>query len=144
LAGPSTTINATDTTTNATYYPVFVAAAGSNQTASVRTTATAFTFNAGTGDLTVGGTITANSDERLKTNIHTIENALQKVLSLRGVEYDRIDTKVHTIGLIAQELEKVYPDLVIESNGYKSVAYGNLVGLLIEAVKELNQKIEEK
>jgi hypothetical protein len=58
------------------------------------------------------------------------------------VEYDRIDTNVHTIGLIAQELETVYPELVIESNGYKSVAYGNLVGLLIEAIKDQQVRIE--
>ena len=131
-----------DDISTTTLYPVMVGATGSNQTAKARSTATAFSFNASTGDLTVGGSITANSDERLKTNIHTIENALEKVINLRGVEYDRIDTNVHTIGLIAQELETVYPDLVIESNGYKSVAYGNLVGLLIEAIKEQQVQIQ--
>ena len=68
---------------------------------------------------------------------------------MRGVEYDRIDTGDHQIGVIAQEIEKIIPEVVYPkspSPDYetKSVAYANLVGLLIEAVKELNKKIEEK
>jgi hypothetical protein len=99
-------------------------------------------------NLVVGGTVTANSDETLKENVITIENALEKVLSLRGVEYDRIDSGDHQIGVIAQEVEEVVP-AVVYGDEIKSVAYGNLVGLLIEAVKtqqtqinELNARIE--
>ena len=97
------------------------------------------TFN-GT-NLVCGGTITANSDEKLKKNVITIENALEKVLSLRGVEYDRIDSRDHQIGVIAQEVEKVVP-AVVYGDEIKSVAYGNLVGLLIEAIKEQQKEID--
>jgi len=87
------------------------------------------------------GEITANSDERIKTNIKTIDNALEKVLQLRGVEYDRIDTQKHQIGVIAQEVEKVLPDLVLDGEK-KSVAYGNMVAVLIEAIKEQQKQID--
>ena len=93
------------------------------------------TFN-GT-NLVCGGTVTANSDESLKENITIIENALDKVVGLRGVEFDYKETGEHSIGLIAQEVEEVLPDLVYESeDGIKSVAYQNIVAVLIEAVKE--------
>jgi len=64
-------------------------------------------------------------------------------LSLRGVEFDRIDNGDHQIGVIAQEVEEVVPEVVYGTET-KSVAYANLVGLLIEAVKEQNEKIEEQ
>jgi hypothetical protein len=96
-----------------------------------------------TSGLTVAGTVTANSDIKLKKNIKTIENALDKVLNLRGVEFDRIDIEAHQIGVIAQEVEKVIPEVVLDNAGTKSVAYGNLVSVLIEAVKEQQSQIEE-
>jgi hypothetical protein len=70
---------------------------------------------------------------------------LSTVKALRGVSYDRIDTGDHSIGLIAQELEQVVPDLVIDNKdtGLKSVAYQNLVAILIEAIKELAEKVEK-
>jgi Chaperone of endosialidase len=94
------------------------------------------------GNILASGTVTANSDFKLKTNIQTIPNALQKVIQLRGVEYDRIDMGEHQIGVIAQEVEKIIPEVVMNNNGTKSVAYGNLVGLLIEAIKEQQKEIE--
>jgi len=94
------------------------------------------------GNITASGTVTANSDIKLKTNIKTISNALDKVSRLRGVEYDRIDYDRHEIGVIAQEVEKVIPEVITDNSGTKAVAYGNLVGLLIEAIKEQNQKID--
>ena len=93
------------------------------------------------GNVIATGTVTANSDLKIKTNIKTIDNALEKVLSLRGVEYDRTDIKDHQIGIIAQEVEKIIPE-VVYGEDIKSVAYGNLIGLLIEAIKEQNQRIE--
>ena len=96
------------------------------------------TFN-GT-NLVCGGTVTANSDMRIKKNIRRINNALEKVTSLRGVEFDRTDISDHQIGLIAQEVEEVIPEVVYENEGLKSIAYGNLVGLLIESIKQLNEK----
>jgi len=100
------------------------------------------TGNITASNITASGTVTANSDEKLKENVITIENALEKVLSLRGVEYDRIDSGDHQIGVIAQEVEKIIPE-VVYGNETKSVAYGNLVGLLIEAIKEQQNEIEE-
>ena len=72
----------------------------------------------------------------------TIENALEKVLSLRGVEYDRIESGEHQIGVIAQEVEKIIPE-VVYGGEIKSVAYANIVALLIEAIKEQQKEIEE-
>lgn len=84
------------------------------------------------------------SDERLKENIHTIDNALEKVKSLRGVSFDYKEDKKKQIGVIAQEVEKIIPEVVGENpDGYKGVQYGNLVGLLIEAIKEQQQQIDE-
>ena len=107
-------------------------------------TTTRFTFDTGTGDFTATGNVTTNSDERLKENIETIDNALNKVKELRGVSYNKIDNERHEIGLIAQEVEKVLPEVVgLSSEGYKSVSYGNIVGLLIEAIKEQQKQIDE-
>ena len=123
-------------------------AAGSNQTPRIRTTATAFSFKADTGDLLVGGTVTASSDEKLKTNIKNIENALDKVLNLRGVEFNYIEHGGRSIGFIAQEVEKIIPELVSTQKDEndmetKSVAYQNFVAILVEAIKELNKKIDK-
>lgn len=106
------------------------------------TTSANLTFN-GT-NLVCGGTVTANSDERLKENVETIADALEKVKQLRGVEYDNKNTGDHQIGVIAQEVEKVLPEVVYEDVlGTKSVAYQNMVALLIEAVKDQQKQIDE-
>ena len=97
-----------------------------------------------TGNFTVNGTLTSNSDARLKTNVQTITGALDKVLALRGVMYDRISTGKREIGQIAQETEAVVPELVFtDENGIKSIAYANTVALLIEAIKEQQVQINE-
>ena len=93
------------------------------------------------GNLTATGNVTAYSDERLKSDITTIDNALDKVTAMRGVTFTK-DGEASS-GVIAQELEKIAPELVVDGEEYKSVAYGNLVGYLIEAVKELSAKVEE-
>ena len=98
------------------------------------------------GDVGIAGTVTAggetlDSDIRYKKDIQTLPSALQNILSLHGVSYywkDR-DDDTQQIGVIAQEVEKIYPQLVhTNEDGYKSVAYANLVSPLIEAVKELH------
>ena len=100
------------------------------------------TFN-GT-NLVCAGTVTANSDERLKENVETIPDALDKVKQLRGVEFDHKNTGDHCLGVIAQEVEKIVPDVVYEDAlGVKSVAYMNMVALLIEAVKDQQKQIDE-
>lgn len=98
------------------------------------------TFTGSTGSLTVAGDVAAYSDATLKSDVHTIENALSKVLQLRGVTFIKDDKR--SIGVIAQEIEKVIPE-VVSTAEYKSVAYGNLVGLLIEAIKELKIEIDQ-
>jgi hypothetical protein len=114
-----------------------------NNATNATTTSANLTFD-GT-NLVVGGYVEATSDEKLKTNIKTIENGLEKVLNLRGVEYDRLDIDSHQIGVIAQEVEKIVPEVVSTNSetGTKSVAYGNLVGVLIEAIKDLKVEISE-
>ena len=104
--------------------------------------ATRFTFDADTGDFTATGNVSAYSDVRLKDNIKTLDGS--KVLEMRGVSFTK-DGK-ESSGVIAQELEKVAPELVMtheNEDGIKSVAYGNLVGYLIEAVKEQQKQIDE-
>lgn len=94
------------------------------------------------GDIYANGDITAFSDERLKTDIQTIDNALDKVSRMRGVYYKHIEKKTPSVGVIAQEMEKILPEVVASKGEYKGVSYGNIVGVLIEAIKELNTKVE--
>ena len=84
--------------------------------------------------------VTATSDERLKSDIQTIDNALDKVMNMRGVSFTKQAEK--GVGVIAQEIEKVLPEVVTDGE-YKSVAYGNIVGVLIEAIKEQQKQIDE-
>lgn len=101
--------------------------------------ALAATFSS-TGDFTAVGNITAYSDERLKSNVRTIENALELVSKMRGVYFDK-DGKAST-GVIAQEIKELLPEVVYEGE-YLSVAYGNMIGILIEAIKELQAKVDK-
>jgi len=97
------------------------------------------------GTIRATGDVIAYSDARVKDNIETIENALDKVTQLRGVSYTRNDVEDKTIkiGVIAQEVLEVLPEVVQQDDeGKYSVAYGNMVGLLIEAIKEQDKKIE--
>ena len=102
-----------------------------------------------TGDFTASGDVTAYSDERLKSNITTIEDALDKVKAMRGVMFDKTNSLTgelrQSTGVIAQETEEVLPEVVHndDNTGYKSVAYGNIVGVLIEAIKEQQLQIDE-
>ena len=92
--------------------------------------------------------IAAYSDKRVKKDIETIPNALDKVSKLRGVTFKRTDEgssdKIH-MGVIAQEVQEIIPEVVTarESDGHLSVAYANMVGLLIESVKDLKAEIDE-
>lgn len=95
------------------------------------------------GSVTATGDITAYSDVRLKTDIETITGALDRVRKLRGVTFSRRETGNRGVGLIAQELASIVPEAVMtHEDGLLSVAYGNLVGVLIEAVKDLADKVE--
>ncbi|MGE5084965.1 MAG: tail fiber domain-containing protein, partial [Bacillota bacterium] len=90
---------------------------------------------------------TSSSDRNLKENIQPLQNSLEKVLKLQGVEYDYKDkvkfTDKHQVGVIAQDVEKVYPEVVLKDpkTGLRSVAYDHLVGPLIEAFKSLYNRV---
>ena len=101
--------------------------------------------NSLSGSFTATGNITAYSDERLKENVETIEGALDKVSQMRGVTYNyksELNDGQRGTGVIAQEMQQVMPEVVQEGE-YLSVAYGNIVGILIEAIKEQQKEIEE-
>ena len=103
-------------------------------------------FITSTGYVTMQYGYGSGSDERIKTNIKTIENALDKTLLLRGVEYNdiRIEPERKRIGLIAQETELIIPEVVrTGDDGLKSIEYQNLVGLLIEAIKDQQKQIND-
>ena len=88
----------------------------------------------------------ATSDKRLKENILSIENALDTVLSTKGVYFNFINDidKKQKIGVLAQDIEAVIPQVVFTNEqGSKSVSYGNLTAMLIEAIKELNTKVDK-
>jgi hypothetical protein len=98
------------------------------------------------GNATATGDVTAYSDARVKENVITVDNALDKVLNLRGVYYNRIDSedKRRKVGVIAQEIMEVVPEVVGQDNdGMYNVSYGNIVGVLIEAIKEQQKQIDE-
>ena len=105
-------------------------------------TITALTLDmSAAGAATFNNDVTAFSDERLKSDIETITNALKKVEEMRGVTFTREGRQ--GTGVIAQEMQKVMPEVVHDEGEYMSVAYGNLVGVLIEAVKELKAEVDK-
>lgn len=96
----------------------------------------------GAGNMTLPGTLTINSDARLKENLTPLTDALNKVKAITGYNYNRIGSDVLNMGVVAQEVQKVAPELVLEdSEGTLSVSYQNMVALLIEAIKEQSIKI---
>jgi hypothetical protein len=109
------------------------------------TSASAWAFQCdNSGNVTATGNVTAYSDENLKENIETIPNALDSVKQMRGVNFVKKDTKEAGTGVIAQEIQKIVPEVVLEdATGTLSVAYGNLVGYLIEAIKDQQKQIDE-
>ena len=97
-----------------------------------------------TGDLTASGNVTAYSDQKLKTDISTINDSLGIVGKLRGVNYKWISNGQDDVGVIAQEVEKVVPEVVKETDdGTKTVDYSRIVSVLINAVNELKAEVEE-
>ena len=109
------------------------------------------------GNLTVTGTVTAScgllvcSDARYKKNISSLDNSLDNILKVKGLRYDlrqaefpeKNFSEKNQIGFIAQDLEKIFPEMVFtDEKGYKSVDYGRLTPVLVEAVKELSSRNE--
>jgi hypothetical protein len=137
LTGAGSTV-ADDTSTDETFFPVFTQQTSGTITDS-KVSTTKLTFNPSTGTLTATD-INSTSDINLKESIRPIENPLDKVLQINGVEFDWKDNQQSSMGVIAQEIEKVFPSLVKTAEN-KSVNYNGLVGVLIEAVKEQQEQI---
>jgi UDP-3-O-[3-hydroxymyristoyl] glucosamine N-acyltransferase len=139
LTGTGSTVF-NDTATNQEFFPLFTNITTGTITASGISTSK-LTYNPSTGTLTVID-LNSTSDINLKENIKTVENAIETVSSLRGVSFDWKENGKSSYGVIAQELEEVLPELVKQGE-VKSVNYNGLIGVLIEAVKELSAEVEE-
>jgi hypothetical protein len=98
------------------------------------------------GTTTIAGNLSINSDARLKANIISLGSTLAKLLQIDGKTYTmkKDENKKQKIGVLAQDIEKVFPELVSESNGVKSVNYQGLVPVLINALKEQDSKMNEQ
>ena len=95
-----------------------------------------------TGNTVCLGTVSAGSDMKLKKDIVTVENALDKVKGLRGVNFTYIEKEIKSMGVIAQEIQEIIPEVVTDNSGTLTVNYGALSGLFIEAIKEMSIKHE--
>ena len=85
----------------------------------------------------------STSDARLKTDVETISGALDKVMGMRGVNFTRIGDTRRRVGLIAQEVDVVLPEVVTaDQDGMLAISYPSIVGLLVEAIKEQQQEID--
>ena len=127
-------------TTDATHFPVFVDAATGDE--NIRTD-TGFTYNPSSGILS-STDFNSTSDATLKENLSPVQDALALINNLSGYTFDWKDRNRSSIGVTAQDVEKYLPQLVTEINDHKTVNYNGLIGVLIEAVKELSKKIDSK
>ena len=91
--------------------------------------------------ITVQGSVTETSDIALKENIQPLSNVLDKVKQLKGYKYNFKNTKINSMGVIAQDVEKVFPELVHGFEGQKTLQYSGLIGALVESIKELSAKV---
>ena len=131
--------SATSATSFSTSNPAFVIGNGTGS--ENRSDALVVKFN---GDATLAGNLNINSDARLKSNIISLGSTLPKLLQIDGKSYTmkKDESEKQKIGLLAQDIEKVFPELVSESHGVKSVNYQGLVPVLINALKEPQNEIE--
>ena len=128
---------------------IYYVDANTSQWVEASPAASPFSYNSNTdtytlpGNLTVQGDIDTTSDITLKENIETFTDALEVISQMRGVNFNWIESGKPSIGLIAQEVDQVLPELVGETDGKLTVQYSNIVAVLIEAVKELTAKVQE-
>lgn len=143
-------LNSSGSYNGSTSVTVSVAATTANQANTLIARNESGDFTAGTIDCAylnaiyriTAANVSSTSDSNLKENIKTIDNSLKTINSLRGVSFDWKIDGTSSYGVIAQELESILPELVIEGKN-KSVNYNGLVGVLIEAIKELSSEVEE-
>ena len=135
----ATNVTVADESTDTTCFPLFATSATGNQEPK---SSTNLTFDASAGRLSATF-LNSLSDEKLKKDISTIDNAVDKVMQLRGVDYTWKQSEEKSKGVIAQELQKVLPELVSESDDRLSVNYNGIIGVLIEAIKEQQKQIDE-
>ena len=129
-------------------HPIYVYKNGAVRTYAGYSNASTDLYHSGTskitatsGGVTVTGSVTETSDITLKDNVSTLENILESIKQIRGVNFTWKENGDKSIGVIAQEVETVFPDLVSEEEGVKGVNYSGLIGVLIEAVKELSDRV---
>lgn len=120
-------------------YGVFVNTSGN---VGIGTTTTSYRLYV-SGDIYATGDITAFSDTALKTDVVTISDAVSLVKNLRGVRYTRTDNQQRKVGVIAQEVREVLPEVVVNADNQIGVNYQSMVAVLIEAVKELSAEVEK-
>ena len=137
LLGSTVTNSATQFSTDNTAFVI-----GNGSDSDNRSDALVVKFN---GDATLAGNLSINSDARLKANIISLGSTLSKLLLIDGKSYTmkKDESEKQKIGLLAQDIEKVFPELVSESHGVKSVNYQGLVPVLINALKEQQSEIDE-
>jgi len=91
--------------------------------------------------VTVTGTVSETSDIALKSDIQPLTNTLEKIQQITGYKYNLINSTSSSMGVIAQDVEKVFPELVHGSEGNKTLQYSGLIGVLVEAIKDLSAKV---
>jgi hypothetical protein len=135
-----------DNTTNATRYPTFVSATNGT-TSSIYVASADLSFNPSSGQLSAVS-FNSTSDERLKTDIEPITDALNTIEKISGKTYKLVSNNINSAGVIAQELQAVLPNSVSDrGDGFLSVNYDSIIPYLIEAVKELsisNQELQKE
>ena len=138
LLGSTVTNSATQFSTDNTAFVI-----GNGADSDNRSDALTVLFN---GDATLAGNLNVNSDARLKANIVSLGSTLSKLLQIDGKSYTmkKDESEKQKIGLLAQDIEKVFPELVSENNGVKSVNYQGIVPILINALKEQDEKIKDQ
>jgi hypothetical protein len=133
---------ADDTSTNATRYIIFDELTSGNVT-TANVSSTKLTFNPSTGEVTATN-FNSTSDLNLKKDIEPISNSIDILRSISPVKFTWKDTGEISYGVIAQELERILPELVKNVNGTKAVSYTPLIAFLIDAVIELSNKLNDK
>jgi hypothetical protein len=134
-AGVATQVTATSTATAASFFPTFVASSTTGSQGIGMDVD--YTYNPSTNVLTVG-TLNTTSDRNAKTNIRTISSSEEIIASLNGVRFDFKKSGIPSAGLIAQDVEVLMPELVTTNeSGDKSLNYNGIIGVLVEAFKEL-------